>query len=183
MQLFPTRLLGIVADHGDFPIERIAVDRGGEGNWVGSVGHDEMLRMTDLREVLEAEDNSDAEGGEESDDDGNGIEDKEEQTSAALGKHTDAIVNGIDDSDSGLDSNSDSEADPAADAEVANEDSHSEVEANAGDSDDDSDRPAPSKKRRKGQSQPEDALGTEKKRRKKPKMDEVVAEPSFFADL
>jgi WD repeat-containing protein 55 len=56
IELLPTRLVGVIADHGDFPIERIAIDRGGEGRWIGSVGHDEVLRMTDLREVLEDED-------------------------------------------------------------------------------------------------------------------------------
>lgn len=56
IELLPTRLVGVIADHGDFPIERIAVDRAGEGRWVGSVGHDEALRMTDLREVFEDED-------------------------------------------------------------------------------------------------------------------------------
>lgn len=56
IELLPTRLVGVIADHGDFPIERIAIDRAGEGRWVGSVGHDEALRMTDLREVFEDED-------------------------------------------------------------------------------------------------------------------------------
>jgi hypothetical protein len=55
IELLPTRLVGVIADHGDFPIERIAIDRGGEGRWVGSAGHDEVLRMTDLREVLDDE--------------------------------------------------------------------------------------------------------------------------------
>jgi len=56
IELLPTRLVGVIADHGDFPIERIAIDRAGEGRWVGSVGHDEALRMTDLREAFEDED-------------------------------------------------------------------------------------------------------------------------------
>ncbi|KAN0107772.1 WD40-repeat-containing domain protein [Russula decolorans] len=60
IELLPTRLVGVIADHGDFPIERIAVDHAGEGRWVGSVGHDEVLRLTDLREVLEDEDERDA---------------------------------------------------------------------------------------------------------------------------
>ena len=55
MQLFPTKLLGVIADHGEFPIERIAVDRGGDGRWVGSVGHEEVLKLTDLKDVFEAE--------------------------------------------------------------------------------------------------------------------------------
>ena len=55
VQLFPTKLIGVVADHGDFPIERIAIDCAGEGRWVGSVGHDEILRLTDLKAVFEDE--------------------------------------------------------------------------------------------------------------------------------
>jgi WD repeat-containing protein 55 len=63
VQLYPTKLLGIVADHGEFPVERIAVDMGGEGRWVGSAGHDEVLKLTDLRGVFEDEHDVDAEGG------------------------------------------------------------------------------------------------------------------------
>ncbi|KAJ7704313.1 WD40-repeat-containing domain protein [Mycena rosella] len=97
VRVLPTRLLGVVADHGDLPVERIAVGGGGarldlsvddddgdagddESNsvksskgkgkaadsdgeeeedreeeaqgqgqwWVGSAGHDEVLRLTDL---------------------------------------------------------------------------------------------------------------------------------------
>ncbi|KAG6335171.1 hypothetical protein ID866_3915 [Astraeus odoratus] len=55
VQLFPTKLLGVVADHGSFPIERIAIDQNGEGRWVGSAGHEDTLKMTDLKEVLEDE--------------------------------------------------------------------------------------------------------------------------------
>ncbi|RXW16911.1 hypothetical protein EST38_g8943 [Candolleomyces aberdarensis] len=93
VQILPTKLLGVVADHGEFPVERIAVGEGvgqademefdsarsdrsvkpsvdadGEAEseealsrpkrwWVGSVGHDDTLRMTDLegffREITE----------------------------------------------------------------------------------------------------------------------------------
>jgi hypothetical protein len=79
IELLPTHLVGVIADHGDFPIERIAIDRAGEGRWVGSVGHDEALRLTDLREVLEDEEERDArsededgEGGASSDEEGEG---------------------------------------------------------------------------------------------------------------
>jgi len=86
VRVLPTKLLGVVADHGDLPVERIGVGCGGsqltleessgpsknpkvgkkrenqdEGAeeedddqkvrsrwWVGSVGHDEVLRLTDL---------------------------------------------------------------------------------------------------------------------------------------
>ncbi|KAH0831149.1 WD40-repeat-containing domain protein [Lanmaoa asiatica] len=56
VQLFPTKLLGVVADHGSFPIERIVVDQNGEGRWVGSAGHEDTLKMTDLKDVFEDED-------------------------------------------------------------------------------------------------------------------------------
>ena len=56
VQLLPTKLLGVIADHGEFPIERIAVDRAGDGRWVGSVGHEDVLRLTDLKDVFEDED-------------------------------------------------------------------------------------------------------------------------------
>ncbi|TFK29572.1 WD40 repeat-like protein [Coprinopsis marcescibilis] len=84
VKILPTKFVGVLADHGDFPVERIAVG-GGVGHltpsaeapqpptskvgadldadqdaemeddlskprrwWVGSVGHDETLRLTDL---------------------------------------------------------------------------------------------------------------------------------------
>ncbi|KAG6819103.1 hypothetical protein H0H93_015441 [Arthromyces matolae] len=82
VEILPTKLLGVVADHGDWPVERIAIG-GGKNQltfdedeqakhstnlnkkdaveedlddveptrkrwWVGSVGHEETLRLTDL---------------------------------------------------------------------------------------------------------------------------------------
>jgi hypothetical protein len=76
IELLPTRLVGVIADHGDFPIERIGIDRAGEGRWVGSVGHDEALRLTDLREVLEDEDES---GAQAEDEDGEGDASSDEE--------------------------------------------------------------------------------------------------------
>lgn len=88
VQVLPTKLLGIVADHGDLPVERIEIGGGGGGQlnlelagtsskssrkmgkkrgggeedeyqvethsrwWVGSVGHDEVLRLTDLEDFF-----------------------------------------------------------------------------------------------------------------------------------
>lgn len=49
-----------MADHGSFPIERIVVDLGGEGRWVGSAGHDDTLKMTDLRAVFEDDEGDEA---------------------------------------------------------------------------------------------------------------------------
>jgi len=110
VRILPTKLLGVVADHGDLPVERISIG-GGMGQlsiepeedrspnssrthqnkskisqgetieaeqqrrwWIGSVGHDDTLRMTDLegffREAeigtLTADDDSGAEEDEDS---------------------------------------------------------------------------------------------------------------------
>lgn len=173
VQLFPTKLLGVVADHGEFPIERIAVDMGGEGHWVGSVGHDEVLRLTDLREVLEDE----VEGEE--------LEAEDESDS---------------DSDSDTGSKSEQSAKPSSDVEEEEEtpnlsslekkiptersqdsqdvDEQSSMDEEEADSD--NDRPA---KKRKTKQKVEDPLATDKKRKRKPRKDEVVADPTFFADL
>lgn len=61
VQLLPTKLLGIVTDHGDYPAERILIDRAGEGRWVGSVGHEDILKLTDLKDIFEDENEDDAE--------------------------------------------------------------------------------------------------------------------------
>ncbi|TFK78435.1 WD40 repeat-like protein [Polyporus arcularius HHB13444] len=81
VQLFPTKLLGVVADHGEFPIERIAVDMNGEGRWVGSVGHEEVLKLTDLQEIFEdgGEEDGDEDGG-EGDEDADSDEERTKQT-------------------------------------------------------------------------------------------------------
>lgn len=55
VQIFPTKFLGIVADHGDFPIERIKLDR--NAKWLGSASHDEVLKLTDIEDALEDSDN------------------------------------------------------------------------------------------------------------------------------
>lgn len=91
VQLLPTKLLGVIADHGEFPIERIAVDKAGEGRWVGSVGHEDVLRLTDLKEVFEDEDREEGgEGGkggvgevEEDDERGEEVEREDEQEVSA----------------------------------------------------------------------------------------------------
>ena len=123
VQLFPTKLLGIVTDHGEWPVERIAVGGGrgqltiGQKNsekdqsihhrgndedkeeeeeihtrgpwWVGSVGHEEILRMTNLgaffcKEEEETDDSdSDLDAGEDeisnTEANGNGSPDEEKE--------------------------------------------------------------------------------------------------------
>ncbi|KAF9494305.1 WD40 repeat-like protein [Pleurotus eryngii] len=82
VEILPTKLLGVVADHGDFPVEKMALGRGGgqplgdpvtvrsglsttsgasdgpevershgtptEHRWLGSIGYDDSLKLTDL---------------------------------------------------------------------------------------------------------------------------------------
>ena len=47
---------------GGWPVERVKVDQGGEGRWVGCVGHEEVLRMVDLVEMFEDGDEEGFEG-------------------------------------------------------------------------------------------------------------------------
>ena len=104
IELLPTRLVGVIADHGDFPIERIAVDHAGEGRWVGSVGHDEVLRLTDLREVFEDEDECDAKAGED-DGEGDASGDEGDEPDLSLAKSGTADEDGSgDEQESGDDS-------------------------------------------------------------------------------
>lgn len=56
----------MVADHGEFPVERIVIDRAGEGRWVGSAGHEEALKLTDLKDIFE--DEEEGEDGEKEED-------------------------------------------------------------------------------------------------------------------
>ncbi|KAL5514859.1 hypothetical protein ACEPAG_2175 [Sanghuangporus baumii] len=154
VQLFPTKLLGIVADHGEFPIERIAIDRNGEGHWVGSVGHDEVLKLTDLREIFEDEGDEEDDKGDEEDSD---VGREENEAISASGALTGAT---------------DGDEDRA----------EHEVESGADSPDSDSDE-EPQKKKRRKKSKVQDPLEVGRKKKRKARNDEVSADPSFFADL
>ena len=108
VQLFPTKLLGVVVDHGSFPIERIAIDRGGEGHWVGSVGHDEKLRLTDLREVFEGSD------GEEEEEEG---EDKEGSEAESDDKNSDDHTGDTNESDEDSEKSDSEDSSPSEEVE------------------------------------------------------------------
>ena len=51
----PHKLLGVVADHEGFPVERVVHC----GNILASVGHENHVRLTDLHELLEGSDDDD----------------------------------------------------------------------------------------------------------------------------
>lgn len=46
-------------------MERIRVDMGGTGRWVGSAGHEEVLKLTDLKDIFEDEEEEVEESGDE----------------------------------------------------------------------------------------------------------------------
>ncbi|KAI0767415.1 WD40-repeat-containing domain protein [Fomes fomentarius] len=162
VQLFPTKMLGVVTDHGEFPIERIAVDMGGEGRWVGSVGHEEVLKLTDLQEVFEdggegsddGEDDSDAEAAAEEEDGRDSAQEGEQGATEVAGPSTSILEEGGDDDEK---DNSDVEKAESSDDE----------------------EPSPEPKKRKRKKEKESLLAG---RRKKGR-NEVEAEPAFFADL
>lgn len=159
VQLFPTKMLGVVADHGEFPIERIAVDMCGEGNWVGSVGHEEVLKLTDLREVFEdeGEDASDEEeGGEEGEEGASGSDDEGEGEEEQSGEPA---------------------AGPPAKEDADQAASDEDAEEGKGESSDEEVDPEPRKRKRKKEKDP--LLATKRKKGR----NEVEAEPAFFADL
>lgn len=60
VQILPHKLLGIVADHGGMPVERLAR----RDNWLASIGHGPEIKITDLTPLLEddEEDVDDEEG-------------------------------------------------------------------------------------------------------------------------
>jgi WD repeat-containing protein 55 len=166
VQIFPTKLLGAVADHGAFPIERVRVDMGGQGRWVASVGHEEAIKMTDLREVFEDDEGDageDQDGGDASDDDKDG-----ELDAAAVRKAFGYADEEASKSDSDSDSDSPQEPQPAAQEEP-------QEDADA-DADSDAERPTEKKRKRK-QADPLQAAKRKKGR------DQMDAERGFFSGL
>ena len=78
LQLYPTKLLGVIADHGEFPIERLKLDR--SQRWLGSASHDEVLKLTDVKDALEESDDEAGKGKEA------GGEDDDEEVVTDLSK-------------------------------------------------------------------------------------------------
>ncbi|KAK7683851.1 WD repeat-containing protein jip5 [Cerrena zonata] len=194
VQLLPTKLLGVVADHGEFPIERIAVDMGGEGRWVGSVGHEEVLKMTDLKEVFE-DDDGDAEG--ERDDEEND-EEVGEEVGLGLGLEKALGVSGDLDDDSGVEE--EEKVDDGKGKKVVDEDDDIDSDSDSEDDigvavDDAKDEDAEGEVDEKDEDSSDEELDKSKKRKKKKDIDpfqivkrkkgrnEIDAEPSFFNDL
>ncbi|WWD06227.1 WD repeat-containing protein JIP5 [Kwoniella europaea PYCC6329] len=59
LQVLPHKFLGVIASHEEYPIERIKLDR--NSRWLGSVSHDECLKLTDVSDLFEDSDGEDEE--------------------------------------------------------------------------------------------------------------------------
>jgi len=57
VQILPSKLLGVIGDHGEFPVERIKINQ--NKTWLGSVSHDEVVKLIDVRDILEDSDDED----------------------------------------------------------------------------------------------------------------------------
>lgn len=195
VQILPTKLLGVVADHGEWPIERIAVGGGhhqvtiDDGDsasgtsrvsgklpetdspaddavrrwWVGSVGHEDVLRLTDLEGFFR-------------DNQGN-----EDENKGALGVD-------VSEDDSDIEEDADADDDAVTDdkatatskgaAAEADQDDESGSDSEA-DSDDSDGEPEPQHLKRKAKK----PLAIASVKRQKAGRNTVATDPSFFDDL
>jgi hypothetical protein len=55
--------VGVIATHEEYPIERMRLDR--NQKWLGSVSHDECIKLTDVENMLEDSDDEGEDGSEE----------------------------------------------------------------------------------------------------------------------
>ena len=183
VRILPTKLLGVVADHGDLPVERISIG-GGMGQlsiepeenrstnprtsknkskigqdkateveqpqrwWVGSVGHDDTLGMTDLEGFFR------------------------EAEQAEISKGALAVDVRDDDSDTEVGENF------GEDSEEKRETVVNSPEQDGGESSEESDIPQPKPKKRKRKAE-EDTLNMKKPKGK----NSIAVEPSFFDEL
>ena len=179
VRILPTKMLGVVADHGNWPVERISIGcgmgqlciepqedksakiaknkvktnqdetTGAEEQqkwWVGSVGHDDTLRMTDLEGFFrEAEQAESSEG---------------------------ALAADVRDDDSDTEVDKKLEEDSLEKPKIVGSDQHEGDESSG-----ESDIPVPKKRRRKAE---KDALNMMKKHKGKKT---IAVERSFFDDL
>jgi hypothetical protein len=175
VQLYPTKLLGAVADHGDWPVENIKVELNGEGRWMGSVGHEEGVKLTNLKDVFEDDKDDEAGVAEEDDDDDDGDDEDEDVLGEEEGdkkQKTEAALKQVE------------VADVESDTEVVKPEDSSAPEPDAADeaaqvvSDADSDAPLPQEKKRKRKEK--DTLNTGRRKKGRDQMD---AERSFFGNL
>lgn len=82
-------IVGVIATHEEYPIERLAVDKAGK--FLGSVSHDECIKLTDIEDLFEEsdgedEEDSDAESGSGGGGDSDGGMEIDDEPSAGVKK-------------------------------------------------------------------------------------------------
>lgn len=129
VEVFPqSRLVGVLTDSAmaaeeggegpgggeGWPVERVRVDLSGEGRWVGCVGHEEVLRMVDMKEVFEDEEEEDSD--KEADSDGSEADENDEVHEKAESKKVERAkhASSDDEEEEEEESGEDSEHDPSA---------------------------------------------------------------------
>ncbi|KAI2513739.1 hypothetical protein MHU86_522 [Fragilaria crotonensis] len=121
VQLHPDKLLGVLGEHDGYPVEKLQFNS--DRTYVGSVSHDNFIRLWDARVLHDDNDNDDDEEEEEEE-----VSDEEDQKMPAIStnetsKHeSDDDWDDVDDSDSGSDNDGDSEdASESDEEETAND--------------------------------------------------------------
>lgn len=114
----------MIATHGDMPIERMRLDR--NFKWLGSVSHDDTLKLTDVSDLFE---DSDEEGGDDDDDVKDEEDDAASQTTEKPGgsdDDSDAEMTGADegpevdqDGDTAMEEEDSDDSDPEEDRKAA----------------------------------------------------------------
>lgn len=105
VQLHPDKFLGVLGDHGGYPIEQLRFNA--NRIFVGSVSHDNFIRLWDTR-VLQEQDDTDEEATEADD------ADEQEHTTAVAKKHTNTSdAEWSDDEEEDVDSDDSSSAEEA----------------------------------------------------------------------
>ena len=55
MSVLPTKFMGVIGDHGEFPIERMKLSF--DNKWLASISHNEELMLTNVEDLFEESDN------------------------------------------------------------------------------------------------------------------------------
>jgi hypothetical protein len=94
--------VGVIATHEEYPIERMRLDR--RAKWLGSVSHDECIKLTDVENMLE---DSDDEGEGEAEDEDMEDDDAQDKADASVDENGDSDDDNEDEEEEEEDSDSD----------------------------------------------------------------------------
>ncbi|TIA82476.1 hypothetical protein E3P98_01403 [Wallemia ichthyophaga] len=107
MSVLPTKFMGVIGDHGEFPIERMKLS--GDGKWLASMSHNEELMMTRVDDMFE---DSDGEDDKEDMEGVEGVQSGEDAEDAEDAENTATVTATAPDSDSDSDSDTPQQPQP-----------------------------------------------------------------------